>query len=76
MIAKIKILLVLFVLLVTHNQRVYSQDSPKSSRKQDKELNKQRRKREKEAQKEYDNAIKLHYDRQGKKTKKSIFQLR
>lgn len=72
MAAKLKILLVLFVLLVTHNTSIYSQDSPKSSRKQDKELSKQRRNRDKVAQKEYDDALKLHYDRQGKKTKKRM----
>ena len=56
------------MLFVTHNSTVYSQDSPKSSRKQDKELIQQRRNREKEAQKEFDDAIKSHYKRQGKKT--------
>lgn len=72
MFAKIKILLVLIVLFITHAQTVYSQNSPKNSRKQDKELSKQRRKRDKEAQKEYDTAIKMHYDRQGKKTEKRM----
>ena len=69
--AKIQILL-LTLLLIGISPAFIAQDKPRSNKKAEKELVKQRKAKGKEARKMDKEAMKRHYDAQGKATRKRM----